>query len=680
MKRVFSLALIFVLLLAISCNDKTKEKEQKLTIKEQVSREISSEDGGKIESSDGNISIEIPADALDSNTEITMKIYDASDFPSADDEKIVSKIVEFEPSGTIFKKPVIISMNTNEAFENKIVAAAVLKKAEKKWSYSEHGTYAVLDKNEAGDPIITSAAGDPIGLNAAGDPVMINTAGEEVMFSAAGDPIMLTAKGTSITSSAAGDPIMTSAAGDPIMMTTGHFTAYTFIALEPEEPDNDEKTPDEDEITGESHQDEDNETDPVSDDDPNDQPAKECTPGESRKCDYHGTPGTENKGPCKAAVQLCREDGSWGECTGEVLPANETGEELCSDGIDNDCNGVIDDGTDLDGDGHGACSDCCETNQQCPAPSEAWDDSIATHICKYEEITYSCDSDIAESSTDPFDYAKAIGICNTTTEDSNEWGLISASITAPDGSLQVHDQSSGLLSKLGNLIKPKAGGLMLGLSSGQVTDPFTEMKNGSQSGAPSDWLEANNGSFPSAPACGGTSGTSGNVNDAVMFEMRIRVPKTARSFSFDIYFLTKEYPTYICSNYNDFFIELLDSAYTSDDPAFQNPADKNLAMDAAGNPIGINIAASGLFTQCSPNHSYTATETSCTGTEELEGTGFEENGGTGWLTTRGNVVGGEIITLRLAIWDLGDHLLDSLVLIDNFQWHDTVFSTGTGQE
>ena len=221
---------------------------------------------------------------------------------------------------------------------------------------------------------------------------------------------------------------------------------------------------------------------------------------------------------------------------------------------------------------------------------------------------------------------------------------------------------------------------MLGLSSGQVTDPFTEIKNGSQSGAPSDWLEANNGSFPSAPACGGTSGTSGNVNDAVMFEMRIRVPKTARSFSFDIYFLTKEYPTYICSNYNDFFIELLDSAYTSDDPALQNPADKNLAMDAAGNPIGINIAASGLFTQCSPNHSYTATETSCTGTEELEGTGFEENGGTGWLTTRGNVVGGEIITLRLAIWDLGDHLLDSLVLIDNFQWHDTVFSTGTGQE
>ena len=44
-------------------------------------------------------------------------------------------------------------------------------------------------------------------------------------------------------------------------------------------------------------------------------------------------------------------------------------------------------------------------------------------------------------------------------------------------------------------------------------------------------------------------------------------------------------------------------------------------------------------------------------------------GGTGWLNTRGNVVPGEVITLRIAIWDTGDALFDSLALIDSFQWN-----------
>lgn len=405
----------------------------------------------------------------------------------------------------------------------------------------------------------------------------------------------------------------------------------------------------------------------------------DCTPGKKQTCPYQGNPETENVGPCRAGIRTCQDDGTWGKCSGEVLPEKEMGEELCSDGIDNDCNGVVDDGTDFDGDGHGACTDCCESTEDCPNPKEAWDNSIATHLCEYgEEMIYGCDSNIELNSTDPVDYAKAIGICQTTTEDSSDWGLISAKITAPNGNANVHVGSNGLLSKLGNIIKPKAGNLMLGLSSGKVADPFEKFSNGSTSGAPADWVNANGGKFPSASSCP-SSGTSGAVNDAVMLEMRIRVPKTAKSFSFNLYFLTAEYPTYICTSYNDFFIALLDSIHTSSDPTLQNPADKNLAMDANGNPVGINLAPSGLFTQCSPVSAYPATQTSCVGTEDLQGTGFESNGGTGWLTTRGNVVGGEVITLRLAIWDLTDHVLDSLVLIDNFKWDVAEYKPGTGQ-
>ena len=36
--------------------------------------------------------------------------------------------------------------------------------------------------------------------------------------------------------------------------------------------------------------------------------------------------------------------------------------------------------------------------------------------------------------------------------------------------------------------------------------------------------------------------------------------------------------------------------------------------------------------------------------------------------TRANVVPGEIITLRIAIWDTSDHVLDSLAVFDAFQW------------
>ena len=412
-----------------------------------------------------------------------------------------------------------------------------------------------------------------------------------------------------------------------------------------------------------------------------------CTPGETQKCEYQGLPETEDVGPCKAGISTCKENGKWGKCEDVVLPVNESGSKLCADGIDNDCNGVVDDGTDFDGDGIGACGDCCETKEVCPFPKEAWDAENPEQLCEYEEIIYDCDSEIQQDSTDPYDYAKAIGICQTTTEDSNEWGLISAKISTPTGnSSDVHDKSNALLSALGNLIRPKEGKLMLGLSSGQVTDPFTGYTTlGNYSGAPADWLEANDGKFPAAPACEeGHSGTQGGVRNAVMLTMKIKAPKSARSFRFNIYFLTEEYPMWICSQYNDFFIALLDSEYTSSDPTLQNPTDKNLAMDASGNPVGINLAPAGLFTQCKNYNgnnaqNYHVEVTSCTGTDELKKTGFESHGGTGWLTTRGNVVGGEIITLRLAIWDLNDAQYDSLVLIDNFRWDIAEHTPGTGQ-
>ena len=57
-----------------------------------------------------------------------------------------------------------------------------------------------------------------------------------------------------------------------------------------------------------------------------------CTPGETNVCNPAGT----TVGECKAGVQTCV-DGFWSSCEGAVMPQNET-----CDGKDNDCDGSID--------------------------------------------------------------------------------------------------------------------------------------------------------------------------------------------------------------------------------------------------------------------------------------------------------------------------------------------------
>jgi hypothetical protein len=160
--------------------------------------------------------------------------------------------------------------------------------------------------------------------------------------------------------------------------------------------------------------------------------------------------------------------------------------------------------------------------------------------------------------------------------------------------------------------------------------------------------------------------------------------------------MSAEFPEYVCSPFNDFFVVLLDSTYTGT-PA--NPMDKNLAFYTAPSmmnyPVGVNLAYgnTGLFQQCKNGMTgcagfNTGTINTCKNTNELAGTGMDVadagcnsgdilGGGTGWLVTSGNVVGGEIITLRIAIWDTSDEMLDSLAIIDNFQWQLGASNPGT---
>jgi hypothetical protein len=111
----------------------------------------------------------------------------------------------------------------------------------------------------------------------------------------------------------------------------------------------------------------------------------------------------------------------------------------------------------------------------------------------------------------------------------------------------------------------------------------------------------------------------------------------------------------------------------------------------------VNLAAgnTGLFTQCVNGRTGCAfgakagTISTCTGTAQLAMTGFDnsssgecdgnslQGGGTGWLQTSGNVMPGEVIKLRIAIWDTSDHVLDSIAAIDAFKWSVDLAQPGT---
>ncbi|HVV86381.1 MAG TPA: MopE-related protein [Kofleriaceae bacterium] len=86
-----------------------------------------------------------------------------------------------------------------------------------------------------------------------------------------------------------------------------------------------------------------------------------CAPGSVEAC-YDGPAGTQGVGVCAAGSHVCNATGTgWGACGGEVEPAPET----CGDGLDNDCDGVVDDGCPeicgdgLDNDGDGVVDDGC---------------------------------------------------------------------------------------------------------------------------------------------------------------------------------------------------------------------------------------------------------------------------------------------------------------------------------
>jgi hypothetical protein len=341
---------------------------------------------------------------------------------------------------------------------------------------------------------------------------------------------------------------------------------------------------------------------------------------------------------------------------------------------------------DGDGDGYKAKDDCDDGNPLVnPGAFEVPGDKI-DNDCDgaVDNAEPDCDlGDLKLDSTDALDFAKALGLCRTTTADATgkdkKWGVLSAKLVAVDGSGAVDVLQHGIHQKFGTVIKPKQGKNLVALSSGtarQPTDPgFLTPLSPSWSGTSK--VTPPSGFPKNAPGC--ADPTDKLAYDSVALQLTIRVPTNAKSFHYDFDFFTSEYITFVCSAYNDQYIAILDSKAPLD-----AKYDKNISFDPKGNPINVNYAP--FLDVCTPGTKGSLTFTCPKGTKELEGTGFwdssrtTENASTSWLTTQAALQPGETMTISFMIWDVGDHILDSTVLLDDFRWDtDTIASPVTNR-
>ena len=286
------------------------------------------------------------------------------------------------------------------------------------------------------------------------------------------------------------------------------------------------------------------------------------------------------------------------------------------------------------------------------------------------------------------DFAKSIGLCKTAT--NGGWGVVSATYTNGYNSKSgpADPNQHGILGKFGNVVKPRQGSSFGVLSSGWATeyDQCDTPQGQFKGGCSMDQGFNTDVAPPGYPKPVGSCDPSTDIYDASGITLKIKVPNNAKGLSFDFDFWSGEWPEFVCTTYNDSFVAWLNStAFTG------KGGDLNISYDSKGNPINVN---NDFFQACSPaglDCSNMLSPATCTkGDSELMGTGFyiagddacglggdSGGGATSWLTTQAPVAPGETITLQFIVWDTGDQIYDSSVIIDNWQWQagDTSVTT-----
>lgn len=263
-----------------------------------------------------------------------------------------------------------------------------------------------------------------------------------------------------------------------------------------------------------------------------------------------------------------------------------------------------------------------------------------------------CDAGLALAATDPRDAAHALGICD---------GLVSAAYVYPDGTpdtagLADFPLGHGLSPGFGANNAVREGQTLVVLSSGAARTPaqagyVAELEKGYNHAMPE-------GGFPHHdPSCPGIADSMGI--DGIALQVVLEVPAGVHSFAFDYAYFSRDYPNGGCTAFVDQAAAIVAGLTGA-------LIDQNVLLDRFGNPMFVSTSS---MSQCVNGTHNGQAYTTCEGTTALVGTGFDNNGGTGWLRTADlPVTPGDTVRIRFTVWDSSDGKFDSSVLLDNFKW------------
>jgi hypothetical protein len=136
------------------------------------------------------------------------------------------------------------------------------------------------------------------------------------------------------------------------------------------------------------------------------------------------------------------------------------------------------------------------------------------------------------------------------------------------------------------------------------------------------------------------------ANDVFYMSFDVDVPLGTHGYLVDFAYFSEEWPYYVGDAYNDMFVVWSTSESFTGNVTFIDEQ-----------PLTVTALDPYLLIQ--------------PGDPLLAGTGFQgddEGAATGWFTAKGSATPGETFTVAIAVFDMGDTILDTVGLVDKFRW------------
>ncbi len=314
------------------------------------------------------------------------------------------------------------------------------------------------------------------------------------------------------------------------------------------------------------------------------------------------------------------------------------------------CNGMTLWSCNASGSAYGVATSC-DDGVMCTV--DACSTKICTHVGKFDPTAFefpgnglddNCDGktddvslcDTGLSSATAADYAKALDLC----------------AGASDFAVKAATNSAAIRGKFGSTFAPQAGISVVMLSTGIAAAPGETGYAAPQAGT--DFQFAMSTNVPLGKCTGAAP------QDATVLRVQVQIPPNATAMSFDFAFFSSEYPEYVGQKFSDSFAAVVSGvAYSGD-----------VLGDAVGKCFNANNIT---FTTCP--------EPACSkGGSGLTGTGYEGDkvgGAYGWSTASFPVKAGDTVTIQFSVFDVGDGVYDTAVLLDSLRFTNAALTKPT---